>query len=132
MRGGGKQCCLAGCINDAGSYPLTDCRGSYEVKGQGFQPEHICFEHYNHVNYETGEIAYIPCSSCQKSIKCFQPCGCSHHMSKFLNNTFHVTCNNGDNVTSTTDVHSTTRNKNFICFSCSQGVKHFHTQQANT
>ena len=31
MCGGGKQCCLAGCINDAGSYPLTACRGSYEA-----------------------------------------------------------------------------------------------------
>ena len=31
MCGGGNQCCLAGCINDAGSYPLTACRGSYEA-----------------------------------------------------------------------------------------------------
>ena len=42
MRGGGKQYCLAGCINDAGSYPLTACRGSYKVRGQSLQPEHMC------------------------------------------------------------------------------------------
>ena len=137
VRGGGKQCCLAGCINNTGSYPLTACRGSYEVKGQSLQPEHMCFEHYswdrdNHVNYGTGEIAFIPCCSCQKNIKCFRPYGCSHHMSNFLNSTYHVTCNNGDNVTPTSDVQSTTRNKNFICFSCSQGLKHFRAQQANT
>ena len=97
----------------------------------------MCFEHYswdrdNHMNYETGEIAYILCCSCQVNIKCFLPYGCSHHMSNFLNSTFHVTCNNGDNVTSTSDVQSTTRNKNFICLSCSQGLKHFSAQQANT
>lgn len=28
MSGGGKQCSLAGCINDSGSYPLPACRGS--------------------------------------------------------------------------------------------------------
>ena len=67
------------------------------------------------MNYETGEIAYIPCCSCQVNIKCVQPYCCSHHMSNFLNSTFHVMCNNGDNVTSTSDVQSTTRNKNFIC-----------------
>ena len=79
-----------------------------------------------------GEIAHILCCSCQKNIKCFQPCGCSHHMSNFLNSTFHVTCNNRDNATSTSDVQSTTRNNNFICFSCIQGLKHFRAQQANT
>ena len=84
------------------------------------------------MNYETGEIAYIPCGSCQVNIKCVQPYGCSHYMSDFLNSTFHVTCNNRDNVTSTSDVQSTTRNKNFICLSCSQGLKHFLAQQANT
>ena len=53
-------------------------------------------------------------------------------MYNFLNSSFHVTCDNVDNVTSTSDVQSTTRNKNFICFSCSQGLKHFRAQQANT
>ena len=137
MRGGGKQCCLAGCMNDAGSYPLTACRGSYEIKGESLQTEHVCLEHYswdrdNHVNYGTGELAYIPCCSCQKNIKFFRPYGCSKHRSNFLNSTFHVTCNSGDNVFFTSDVLSTSRNKNFICISCSQGLKRFRAQQANT
>ena len=63
MHGGGKQCCLAGCINDAGSYPLTACRGSYEAI------EHYSWDRDNHMNYEMGEIAYIPCCSCQVNIK---------------------------------------------------------------
>ena len=132
VRGGSKQCCLAGCINDTGSYPLTACRGSYEVKGQSLQPDHMCFERYswvreNHVNNGMGEIAYqyIPCCLCQKNIKCFWPYGCSHHMSNFLNSTFHVTgtCNNGEYVSSTRDVPSMTRNKNFLCCSFSEGLE---------
>ena len=120
MCGGSSQCCLSGCINDAGSYPLTACWGSHEAN------PNTCVLNIT-VGIETGQITYIPCCSCQVNIKCVQPYGCSHHMSnfKFLNSTFHVTCNNGDNVTSTSDVQSTTRNKNFICLSRSQGLKHF-------
>lgn len=36
MYSGGKQCCLAGCINDAGRYPLTACR--HEVGEHSREP----------------------------------------------------------------------------------------------
>ena len=129
LRGGIGLCCIVGCNNETGDYLLTRCKGSYEIKEHSV---HICHEHLkwdreNHVDCGQGKIGYILCSSCKKEIKCFRPYGCSKHMSNFLRSTFHVTC--AETVSSHNYSPSCELERNFICFSCSEGLKQLSGQQ---
>ena len=83
----------------------------------------------NHDACVEPEIKYIPCSSCQKQIKCLKPYGCSKHTSVYLDKTFHVTCNSGESASYTDDNQSVYLERNY--FSCSQGLKQLIVQQAS-
>lgn len=83
----------------------------------------------NHNACVEPEIKYIPCSSCQKQIKCLKPYGCSKHTSVYLDKTFHVTCNSGESASYTDDNQSVYLERNY--FSCSQGLKQLIVQQAS-
>ena len=85
LRGGTGLCCLAGCKSEAGGHLLTSCKGSYEINEE-HDSFNVCHEHFmwdqqNHGACGEPEIKYIPCSSCQKLIKCLRPYGCSKHTS---------------------------------------------------
>ena len=135
LRGGTGLCCLAGCKSEAGGHLLTSCKGSYEINEE-HDSFNVCHEHFmwdqqNHGACGEPEIKYIPCSLCQKLIKCLRPYGCSKHTSVYLDKTFHVTCNSGESASYTDDNQSVYLEQNFICFSCSQGLKQQTVQNAS-
>ena len=135
LRGGTGLCCWAGCKSKAPEHILTSCKGSYEINKE-HDSFNVCHEHFmwdqqNHGACGEPEIKYIPCSSCRKQIKCLRPYGCSKHTSVYLDKTFHVTCNSGESVSYTNDNQSVYLERNFICFSCSQGLKQLSVKQAS-
>ena len=137
LRGGTGLCCLVGCKTEAAEHLLTSCRGSYEINEE-HDSFNVCHEHFIIIWDEQNqgacgepEIKCIPCSSCQKQINCLRPYGCSKHTSVYLDKTFLVTCNSGESVSYTDDNQSVYLERNFICFSCSQGLKQQTVQQAS-